>query len=157
VHPVAQERWILRPDGDRARRKSPKHGRIEQVFAQLVYIPTLVTHPNFSLEVVLTREEEIQRDDGKGSWRRRRWSIADRVLIEVVEQKLFASPADYAACLPAALPQPFTNQDLAEALRLRPALAQKMTYTLRQMGLLQVVGKQGRSLLYTQETPKQSL
>jgi hypothetical protein len=98
--------------------------------------------------VLLTREEEIWRDDGQGSWRRQRWTIYDRRLLAVMAQATFATPADLHALLPTTLSRPFTNRDLAAALNSRLALAQKMTYTLRQAGQLNVVGKQGNALLY---------
>jgi hypothetical protein len=154
VHPIARERWICRvTTGGRqvGRRKSPKRGRMEEVFSQLVSIPHLANRPNFSLQVLLTQEEVVWRDDGRGSWRRKGWSVADRRLLEVVDSVTLETAADYLDFIPAGLPRPFTNQDLTGALNARPQLAQQMTYSLRHMGLLALVGKQGRYNLY-QET-----
>lgn len=151
VHPISQEKWIVRQTAagkTLSRRRSPKHGRVVDVFRQLVYLPHLLSHPNLSLEVLLTHEEEILRDDGRGSWRRKRWSLHDRRLLDVVAGTKFSSPADFWAVLPATLPQLFTNADLATALRCRPPLAQKITYTLRRMGGLRLTGKRGKALLY---------
>jgi hypothetical protein len=151
VLPIAQETTIARMDGTGAilnRRKSPKHGSMLHVFAELVGLPTLLADPNFSLEVLLTREEQIWRDDGRGSWRRRRWSIHDRRLLAVAGSTLLACPGDCAALLPAELPDCFTACDLAAAARLPLDLAQKMAYCLRHMGELAVVGKRSRALLY---------
>ena len=151
IHPIAREKWIVRETGDGQfiqRRKSPKRGRIEDVFRELVRIPDFLTHPNLTLQVIFTQEEEIWRDDGKGSWRRKRWSIHDRRLLAVVDSVIFANPIDYLSLLPASLPQPFTTRELATVLKLRLNLAQKMSYTLRKAGLLEMVGKQGNSLLY---------
>ena len=151
VHPIAREKWIVRETADGQfiqRRKSPKRGRIEEVFRELVRIPDLLMQPNLMIEVLFTQEEEIWRDDGKGSWRRKRWSIHDRRLLAVVDNAIFVNPSDYLALLPPDLPQPFTNRDLATALGLRLNLAQKMSYTLRKAGLLEVAGKRGNALLF---------
>ncbi len=151
LHPIAQEKWIVRQTAGGEfikRRKSPKRGRVVDIFRELVYIPHLLDHPNFSLEVLLTRQQEIWRDDGRGSWRRKRWSIHDRLLLKVVEQVTFKTLDDYRALLPSTLPQPFTNYDLAEALNCRPTLAQKMTYTLRHAGAIAIAGKRGHAHLY---------
>jgi len=152
VYPIPQQKWIVRQTGDNRtplkRRKSPKHGRIEDLFTELVRLPQLISHPNFTLEVLFTHEEEIWRDDGRGSWRRKGWSIADRRLLAVVGSQGFASPADFCALLPASLPQPFDTQDLARSLNLPRGLAQKMTFCLRGMGALQMNGKRGRAWLY---------
>ena len=151
VHPVAHEKWILRWTADDApigRRKSPKRGRVEDLFRELVRMPGLVAHPNLSLEVVLIREEDILRDDGAGSWRRRRWSVADRRLLGVVGAVRFDTPADLAALVPPELPRPFTNHDLALALGCPIGLAQKMTYSLVRMGMLVEAGKRGHVRLF---------
>jgi hypothetical protein len=153
VYPVAQEKWICRVNAaDRpvSRRKSPKRGRVEELFSELVRIPRLVTHPNFSLEVLLVTMDEIWRDDGQGSWRRRHWSIADRRLLEVVESRLFQGAADYLSLVPDDLPHPFTNRALAERLGISRRLAEQMTYCLRAMDMLAVVGRDGRANLFAE-------
>ena len=151
VFPIARERWICRVDGrDRpiSRRKSPKRGRIEDLFGELLRLPEAAVHHNFSLRVLLTQEEVVWRDDGRGSWRRKGWSVADRRLLAVVDERLFDGPEAYMSLLPAGLPMPFTNKELAESLKLRRPPAIKMTYCLRRMGLLEQVGKRGRFNLY---------
>src|SRR5258707_15109825 len=124
-------------------RKSPGHGTVIDVFSELVSFPALACHPNFSLEVLLIHEEEIWLDDGRGSWRRRHWSIHDRRLLEIVERVMLAAPTDFAALLPAGLPDQFDSKALALALKQPRYLAQKMAYCLREMGLLKVTGKRG--------------
>jgi len=153
VYPIAQEKWVVRVSQDGqtrlARRRSPKRGRLEHLFKELVRFPFLVKDPNFSIEVLLTQEEAIWRDDGKGSWRRKGWSIADRRLLSVVSSIVLTRPQDFQALLPPGLPQPFTTFDLALASPMPRSLAQKMVYCLKEMEVLQVVGKQRRGLLYT--------
>lgn len=149
VHPIAAEKWILRVDAaDRSltRRKSPKKGRVLDAFKELVRVPDLLAHPNFSLEVLLIQEEEVWRDDGLGSWRRKGWSRADRRLLGVIAEHTFEKPQDYLAALPADLTQPFTNRELAAAANCSPALAQKITYTLRGLHMLERVGQRGRAM-----------
>jgi hypothetical protein len=151
IHPIHRDKWIVRQSetGEAiSRRKSPKRGQIADIFYELVRIHAWLDHPNLTIEAVLTQEEEILRHDGAGSWRRRGWSIHDRRLLAVVARQQFAAPADYCGILPADLSDPFTNIDLAVALNCRANLAQKITYTLRHIGGLELVGKQGRAHLY---------
>ena len=151
VHPIAQTRFIVREGADGAvlsRRKSPKHGRVHDLFPELVGLAPLLAHPNLTLEVALIDEEQVWRDDGQGSWRRRRWSIADRRLLAVGQSSVFAAPADYAALLPAALPKVFDTGELAAGIQAPRHLAQQMAYCLRALGLLQAAGKRGRAVLY---------
>jgi hypothetical protein len=151
VYPVPQNKWIIRLDahgGQVSRRRSPKRGRVEEVFYELVYTPELATLEGFELEVVMVDAEELWVDDGRGSWRRRRWSIADRRLLAVRERRLFRDPRDYLGLLPASLRGGFTARELAGESKLSSGLAQKMVYSLRKMGLLEPAGRRGRSNLY---------
>ena len=150
VHPLPYERWIVREDSagrEVSRRKSPKRAAVRDIFGELVRIPDLAAHPNLTLEVLLIREEQVWRDDGRGSWRRGRWSLIDRRLLGVAESAVFGPPADYLALLPP-LPETFTNADLAKARGWNGSLAGKATYALRAMGLLAVCGKRGKSNLH---------
>jgi hypothetical protein len=151
VHPVAQEKYIVRlaRNGQTlGRRKSPKRGQAVALFEELVSIAELAAHPRFSLEIVLTREEEIRREGRGGSWRRRGWKVVDRRLLDVLGRVEFNAPSDYAAFLPAALPEAFTTRDLAEQSGHPLYLAQKMAYCLRRMGALEVVGKRRNAPVY---------
>jgi hypothetical protein len=152
VYPIPLEKWIVRlpveSDQLPARRKSPRRGRLVDVFRELVRIPHLVAQPNFSLEVLMTREEEIRRNDGLGSWRRQGWSIVDRRLLEVVSRVVLETPSDFVAFLPASLPEQFTNRELAGELGITRSLASKTAYSLRSMGLVDVTGKRGKAYLY---------
>ena len=152
VHPIAAEKWIiyLPADEDEAikRRKSPKHGRYEHLFRELVYISQFVYDLNFSIEILLTHEEEIRRDDGLGSWRRKGWSIIDRRLIEVTDQVILSSVEDYRMFLPENLPQPFTTRNLSLSLHIPHRLAQQMAYCLRSLDIITVSDKRGRENLY---------
>jgi hypothetical protein len=152
IHPIAAEKWIVRQTASGqpiSRRKSPKRGRLIDIFAELVRIPHLLPHPNLTVIVLLTRQEEIWRDDGQGSWRRKRWSVHDHLLLDVIGQHRFEGVNDWLALLPNDLPRPFTNRELAAALGCRQNLAQKITYTLRNAGLIERVGKEGNAWLYS--------
>jgi hypothetical protein len=150
VYPVVQEKWIVRPavNGDTAvRRKSPKRGRLEDLFWELVSIPRLLSNPNFSLEVLMTREEEVRRYEGKRRWRRRGWAIEGRRLVDVIDRRLFVNSADWLAFVPDGL-QSFTTKDLATLADTRRELAQKMAYCLREARMIELIGRQGRANLY---------
>ncbi|HKH75288.1 MAG TPA: hypothetical protein VKA59_28215 [Vicinamibacterales bacterium] len=151
IYPIAQEKWIVQsPRAGSAfstRRKSPKRGRVEDLFRELVAIPRMLSHGNFSLEVLMTREEESRRYEGRRRWRTRGWVTEQRRLLDVVERRVFEAPANWLALLPTRN-EPFTSRDLAEAIGVRLDLAQKMTYSLREAGFVQPVGKRGRATLY---------
>jgi hypothetical protein len=68
IYPIPQEKWIVQsPTAANAfgtRRKSPKRGRVEDLFRELVAIPHLLSQQNFSLEVLLTKEEGSLKNAG---------------------------------------------------------------------------------------------
>jgi len=157
VHPIAVEKWIIRLDAGGqhvvSRRRSPKKGRIENLFDELVSMPALAANPNLSIEVLLTREEELRRQDCSAGRRRRRrrggWTVCDRRLIEVVSRVKLHRLDDYRRFLPDSLPNPFTTADLASAGGYARGTAGKVAYCLRAMGLIVQTGKRRNFILYS--------
>lgn len=152
VHPISQDKWITSIDAKSnkliRRRLSPLHRSYIDIFDELIRIPNLISNPNLTLEIFLVQTEEIRKKDGKGSWRRRGWSICDRKLIGVLGKKEFNNPHDFLDFIPKSLKIPFTNAELAYTLEKPLSLAQKMSYCLRKMGILKIIGKRGKWLLY---------
>lgn len=156
VHPIARDRWIVRQahDGQEtlSRRKSPKRGTYVHVFDELVSFPTLLAETNLSLDVVLTQEDEVRRHRPGRAWRRRGWVVHSRHLLGVVERRRFEGPQDLGALLPPDLHEPFSTLDLARALKEHRRLAQRMTYCLRETGVLVAQDKRGNEILYARAT-----
>ena len=152
VYPIAEARYIVKLAANGrnrvSRRRSPRRGRLIDVFAELVYAPELIGHKNLTLDVVFTREEETRVLHGGKGRRRRGWVVAGRNLIAVSETMTFHSPAALVEALASPLPDRFTTRDIA-LLHARPRrLAQQMAYCLRAWGLVTVVGKTGNALVY---------
>ena len=151
VYPIAKLKWIVNVSGSGefvSRRKSPKKGRLIDLFYELVYTPCLVKEKNFSLEVLLIEEEEYRCDDGAGSWRRKGVSVKDRRLLNVFDRITFEDDRDFLELLPKKLDGYFTNKILALKLGISVRLAQKITYCLRKMGAISIAGKKGKELLF---------
>ena len=151
IYPIVQEKWIVRlaieNGGGAIRRKSPKRGRFEDLFWELVSIPQLLSNPNFSLEVLMISGEEVRRYGGKRQWRRRGWLIEGCRLLEVLDQRVFGESADWLGFLPDGL-ESFTTRDLATGINTRRELAQKMAYCLREGRMIELIGRRGRANLY---------
>jgi hypothetical protein len=152
VYPIAVEKWILKygKEGRTSpkRRKSPKRGRPVDLFTELVSFPQLALSPNFTLELALIQEEELRRCTGEKRWRRGGWETVERRLIQLLARRTFRGPNAFAALLPPDLPEAFTTADIAAGLKTPLWLAQKTAYCLREMGAIELVGKDGRSILY---------
>ncbi|MEA3503435.1 MAG: hypothetical protein U9R47_11705, partial [Actinomycetota bacterium] len=151
VHPVAAEKWIVKLDQngrDVSRRRSPKRGIAADVCDELVSFPTLLSHPNFTLEVALVEEEEVRRPDAKKGWRRGGFVIEERRLVAVRETVEFDSPKALLDLLPEGLPDPFTTADLADGLGRSRHLAREVAYCLRVSGAVETAGRDKRGILY---------
>jgi len=130
------------------KRKSPKRGKLVDLFIELVHISELVNYENFSFEVLLIEEEELRCNDGKGNWRKQGVSTKDRKLLKVFDTVVFEDRNDFLRFLPSNLDGSFTNRVLAEKLGISIRLAQKITYCLRKMSVLIIHGKKKRELLF---------
>ena len=151
VYPIPLIKWITRlnTEGSKiTRRRSPKRGRVEELFNQLVYLPDFCLDSNAEVEVLLVNIEEYLIDDGKGSWRRKRWSIHDRELLSVEHSEVFRKPSDFIKLLPKELPTEFTVRQLSKISKLPLRLTQRMAYCLRHMDIIGLQGKKGRANLY---------
>ncbi len=153
VHPIAVERWLVRVDADGVvgvRRRSPKRGLALDLFRELTAFPELVAHPNFRVELVLIREEEVRGPVPEGARYRypREWWRLDRRLIEVVGILPVDNPTDLLALLPPGLPSQFTTADIAVASRRPKNLAMRAAFCLLRAGAVECVGKVGRLQIY---------
>lgn len=152
VYPIARQKWLVylnKKDQEIRRRKSPKRGDFTELFNELIRIPRLLNHPNFSVEIIYLQEEEYRCDDGQGSWRRGGISIVDHKLIAVLETVIINHARDLDKIFPRELPSKFTNRDLAQHWDISLHRAQKITYCLRKLECIRKIGNRGRAYLFS--------
>jgi hypothetical protein len=150
VHPVAAERRIIRVDEHGqvlGARRSPKRATAVAVFDRLVAFPSLLAHPNLTIEVLLLREDHI-RGPQPSTTRGRTRDPGERRLVDVLERVTLCTTDDILAVLPGLPREPFSTRDLAAVLRCSTLLAQRTLYCLRTIGIVQPAGKRGRAPLY---------
>ena len=154
VLPIAAEKTIVRleegAEGRRelSRRRSPKRGVPAHAFKELVSIATWLLHPNLTLEILLTREEELRVLRPGRAWRRQGWVVLERRLIEVLESHVLCGVEAWRRWLPGPDLPAFDSAELAATLGASRAVGQQACYTLHQAGLLCREGKRGRAWLY---------
>jgi hypothetical protein len=150
VHPVATDRRIVRVDEHGtivSQRRSPLHPGPEAVFDGLVSFPTLLSHPHLTVEVLLCREDHVRAVEPRRGRRFLR-DPGERRLVEVLGRVELAGPADAAALLPPLAGAPFSTRELAAAMEVPLALAQRAAACLRALALLEPAGRRGRAPLY---------
>ncbi len=155
VKPIIREKLLVkrRRKGGRIveQRRSPKRGRLLDLFDDLVYFTKVFPHPRLSIEALLVDVEE-HRYPGHG--RRRRWrrtgdfQIEDQLLRDIGECRLLRTPDDLIELLGTPLPARFHTGELAQALGEPRWVSQRIAYCLREMGAVQIAGKQGNAIVY---------
>jgi hypothetical protein len=150
VHPIAAERRIVRAD-EHGRllgaRRSPKRTTAIAVFDKLVAFPSLLTHPNRTIEVLLLREDHIRRPQ-PAITRGRTRDPGERRLVEVLDRIALRTPGDVLAALPTLPLEPFSTRELAACLGCSGLLAQRTLYCLRELGIVERAGKRGHAPLH---------
>lgn len=139
VHPIAVDSWIQRRDIPT--RRSPKHGSVYDIFAELVSVPTILDHPNLTIEVFLVEVDVIKVEDPKLRRRRGGWRTVDRRLRSVLDRHGLRTTDDLTHLLPGDLPAPWTTKDLAAAAPMLRRTAQQMAYVLKANGLISEVAR----------------
>ncbi len=152
VHPIAAQRRIVRVDehGEVVwTRRSPKRRTVIEVFDKLVAFPSLLTHPNLTVEVLLLREDHI-RAPRPVTVRRRTRDPGERRLREVLDRIELCGTDDVRRVLPPLPPEPFSTRELASLLDCTMLLAQRTAYCLRAVKIIEPAGKRGRTPLHRQ-------
>lgn len=129
VHPVAVCTYLNTPD--KPARRSPVKGSAYDVFDWLVGVPTLLDHPNFSLDVLLIEEDRFREHDPTLRRRRGGWRVVDRRMRTLVDRHEYRNVEDLLALLPDGLSEVFTTADLATTAAISRRRAQQMAYCLR--------------------------
>ncbi len=150
VYPLPEKKTIMYiiKDTNLKKHKSPKKGKLTDLFQELIRIPEILCEKNFSLEVLFIDEEEIRCDDGKGSWRRRGVSIKERRMVKVNHRLLLQSRLDYLKILPDNLNEKFSNKELAKSAKIPIRTARQITYCFRKSGFIRIAETRGRELYF---------
>jgi hypothetical protein len=155
VHPVAADRRIVRVDEHGevlSVRRSPKRATVVEVFDKLTAFPSLLTHPNLTIEVLLLGEDHV-RAPRPVTVRRRTRDPGARHLREVRARIELRDADDVVRTLPPLPAQPFSTRELASLLGCSLLLAQRTAYCLRAIKIIEAAGKRGRTPLHRRTAP----
>jgi hypothetical protein len=152
VKPLAARKLLIKhagPGGEIiSRRTSPLRQEFLHLFQELVNFVGVFPHPRLTLEVLLTEQEEHRVPTPKRRRRGKDYRVEDRLLSGIQDRLSLRTAADLRKLLPAGLEATFSTADIARLAGIPRWLAQKMAYCLLKTEAVQVVGKQGNSILY---------
>ncbi len=153
VYPISQTTWITSMDVETGeisgRRKSPKKGRIYDIFSELYKIRPLLSSENLRFHLVLMETEEYrtQAADQRRA-KRGRMDKLDKVPLHILEEISIERREDYRMFLPESLPEVFLSSDLAKAAKITRELASVTLLILTDLQIVERVGKRGHSYEY---------
>lgn len=152
VYPVTDTnylRWIDPVSGEISTpKKSTKRGNPMQVFAELYRIRPFLSHPNFSLKIVLLETEEYRMLDGYGKYKKAKATKCDKIPLSLIAEYDLETPYDYMMLLPASLPDIFTAKDLAKHAKIPLSVAQTALLLLSELSVVCRTGKEKQAYLY---------
>ncbi|HEX3974658.1 MAG TPA: hypothetical protein VHW96_00255 [Solirubrobacteraceae bacterium] len=159
VHPIALERRIVRVDEEGevvSIRRSAKRGTVVEVFDKLTAFPSLLSHPNLTIEVLLLGEDHV-RAARPATVRRRTRDPGERRLRDVRGRVELRGVDDVIGALPPLPAEAFSTRELAAILGCSMLLAQRTAYCLHAVNVIESAGKRGRTPLHRQVVLRRSL
>ncbi len=141
-----------------SRKKSPRKKNIYDIFDELMGCFPVLLHENFTLKIIETSitKERIKTDTKVQSQNKKRrflknWLTHDTTLDELHNTFVLKTRQDYVQLLPDNLQSQFTVKDVVECNNvpvIKKDQAYKMLWTFRKMGIIEFLGKEGRSKMY---------
>ena len=152
VHPVVRRKyltWITPDTGETTEpRRSPRIGSFTDGGKQLIYLLPLLSHPNLTVRLVLIDAQEQRLADGWGNGGKRGSHRAVLLPISVEDTLTLRCPADYAALIPAALPDTFTAAQFGKAAKMQGRNQSGTLKVLLDRGVLKRETKEGNTWIY---------
>lgn len=152
VHPLVRRKYLTWIDPDTGEttpaRKSPRVGSFADGGKQLIYILPLLSHPNLTVRLVLIDAEEQRLADGWGNGGKRGSHRAVLLPLSVEGVLDLTCPADYAALIPATLPQRFTAAQFGKAAKMQGRHLGGTLKVLLDRGVLKRETKEGNAWVY---------
>lgn len=152
VYPIPREKWLIWIDEESGelskKRKSPAKGNPFVAFIELYKIKMFLKDPNLRLKLVLIDMEEYRLLNGWSRDKKKGSSRFDRIPTKLVEEVEINCLQDYMQFVPYELPEQFTTKNFAKAAHIPTQLSQTVLNILYHVGVVERVGKEGKSYLY---------
>lgn len=153
VYPVARTKWLIWIDETTGeitkKRKSPKTGRPHEIFRELVRIKPFLNDPRLRLLILMIDIEEYRLLNGWSQDRKKGSTRFDRLPSAIAEIIGIQLPEGLDALIPDGLPEEFKSSDFSKKGMLRLRDAQTAINVLLAAQRVRIVGKSGRSRLYS--------
>lgn len=154
VHPIAKNTFISKHKNSFSEqsinlRRSNKHGDFIHIVNELIYLPQLMKHPRFSVEVILTEEKQNRVYDPTLRRKRGGWRTISRELISIIDRRKINNMSELFKFTNNKIPDTFNSKELSIAINQPIDIARKMAYCLYKAGITEIIGKVGNAKQYT--------
>ena len=140
VHPIPKDRWVSWVDYDTAeispRRRSPRHGRAEDLLAEMYPLIPLLPHPRLKFRILLLEVHDFKLLSNQQKNRKLGSQRYERIPLSLIEDIQLSSPSDFKRFLPDSLPSPFTVKEFSQATKIKGRDAYSAVRVLTALGLL---------------------
>jgi hypothetical protein len=157
VYPIPAIKWICKVNETNGelleKRKSPKKGTVFDVMPELYKIKPLLGHKNLDFEILLLEVQDIRRVTGKRKGKKQKTERFECIPLTLLERRRFGCWHGYQDFLPDQLPETFTSTTFSELTHLSVSKASLTLNLLLSVGLVERIGKEGRSYLYHKTGP----
>ena len=141
--------WLDMETGELSpKHRSPKKCRIYDAFKEIIRIKYALDNPRFHLVLCFLEVDEIRFLNGWSKDKKRGSSRCDRIPKDIIEEVRFDCIQDYKRFIPEGLPEEFTSAHYAKACKISKQLASNGLNILSYLGLVERIGKNGRSYVY---------
>lgn len=151
VHPIPKNRFVSRIDPVTQEisppRRSPRHSSPIELLPKLYPLIPFLNHERLQFRVLLLEVQDFKLLS-HGKTPRRNASRFERIPTALLEDISFASPSDYRALLPNALPSPFTVKLFSKATGIRGRDAYSAVRVLVALGILNPAPPIGKAMAF---------
>ncbi len=141
--------WIDPETGEVSKGPNRKYGNDYTGFKELYRIKSFLTHPNLQIRFLFMDMIEYKYLNGSSKDRKKHGACRyDRIPLNLTKEICIDCVEDYMQFLPIDLPNNFTSSDIAKAARIPKRLVSVVVGIIRDVGIIEQIGKRGRSYLY---------
>lgn len=152
VYPIPRIKYLKWLDPETGElsggRKSPKTGTPYMAFKELYRIRNFLQQKNLHFCILMIDMEEIRLLNGWSRDRKKGSERFDRYPLALVEQISIEQREDFFQMIPAELNEIFSVVEYAKAAGISKGIAGLAVLLLKELGLLEMVGKKGKAYLY---------
>lgn len=152
VYPLVAESYTIWIDKYNSeiidKRKSSYKRYIQDIFKELYWIKDYIVKEQINLKIISLEANEYKYLDGYGQNKKYKATKIDKVPTKIISEITIKSIDDFRIFLPDTLPKEFTSKDFKRCTKSRSKYLGSGLKMLREIGVIQVIGKSGNSYVY---------